>query len=258
VIQGWELSGAAEVKASQVRHRYRVLKELPAGKPVLIAALANQLHEGQLAAENEAIEKIQQVLAFATGDECLAHSLALYFGSENAVPGGACGTCTQCTTGEGIEFNPNYTYTVDPTMLRAILDACRDRDDPRMVARFAIGVASPRLTAAKLTSSPLFGKMVGTNYDLLLQMIDAECAAAGYSPAPPDVSNFSPPKRTASTSASPSKSKRGSTSSSQGRSSSGSYQKSSSYSSYYKSSYSPYSGSSRGRGRGGYRGGRRY
>ncbi|KAG8687481.1 hypothetical protein FRC09_013465, partial [Ceratobasidium sp. 395] len=75
VIQGWELSGAAEVKASQVRHRYRVLKELPAGKPVLIAALANQLHEGQLAAENEelivtqAIEKIQQVLAFATGDE---------------------------------------------------------------------------------------------------------------------------------------------------------------------------------------------
>ncbi|KAG8746701.1 hypothetical protein FRC10_004005 [Ceratobasidium sp. 414] len=53
VIQGWELSGAVEVKVSQVRHRYRVLKELPAGKPALIAALAMELHEGQLAAENE-------------------------------------------------------------------------------------------------------------------------------------------------------------------------------------------------------------
>ncbi|KAG9127162.1 hypothetical protein FRC07_000371 [Ceratobasidium sp. 392] len=256
-IQGWELSGAVEVKASQVRHRYRVLKELPAGKPALIAALANQLYEGQLAAENEAIEKIQNVLAFATGDECLAHSLALYFGSDKAVPGGACGTCTQCTTGEGIQFNPNYTQTVDSIMLRVILDACRDRDDPRMIARFAIGVASPRLTAAKLTSNPHFGKMVGTNYDLLLQMIDAECAAAGYAVAPPDVSNFSPPKRGASTSATASKSKRGSTSSSRGRSSSGSYSKSPS-SSYSKSSYSPYGSYSRGRGRGGYRGGRRY
>ncbi|QRW00362.1 DEAD/DEAH box helicase [Ceratobasidium sp. AG-Ba] len=246
VTQGWELSGAVEVKASQVRHRYRVLKELPSGKPALIAAMAAQLHEGQLAAENEAIEKLHQVLTFATGEECLAHALALYFGSDGAVPGGACGICTQCTTGEGVQFDPNYNHTVDPTMLRAILDACRDRDDPRMVARFAIGVTSPRLTAAKLTSHPLFGKMVGTNYELLLASIDAECAAAGYEPAPPDSSNFSPPKR--KTSASVSKSKRGSASSSQSRSSSGSHQ---------KSTYSPYGNYSRGRGRGGYRGGRR-
>jgi hypothetical protein len=97
-------------------------------------------------------------------------------------------------------FNPNYIPTVDQGMLREILAACPDRDDPRMIARFAIGVTSPRLTASKLTSHPLFGKMVGTNYDLLLEAIDVECAAAGYAVAPPGASNFSPPKRTASTS----------------------------------------------------------
>ncbi|KAF8610634.1 ATP-dependent DNA helicase [Ceratobasidium sp. AG-I] len=247
VIHGWELSGAVEVKASQVRHRYRVLKELPTGKPAVIAALAQQLHEGQLAAENEAIEKIQGVLAFATGEECLAYSLAQYFGSEKAVPGDSCGICTQCTTGEGVAFNPNYVATVDPSALRAVLAACLDRDDPRLIVRFAVGITSPRLTALKLSSHPLFGSMAGTNHELLLAAADAECAAAGYAPAPSGASNFSPPKkRTVSASTS----KRGKTSTSTSRSASGS-----SYSGYKKSSSSQ--GSSRG-GRGGYRGGRRY
>ncbi|ELU44519.1 ATP-dependent DNA helicase recQ [Rhizoctonia solani AG-1 IA] len=184
VIQNWELSKAIEVKASQVRHRYRVLKELPSGNPALLSAIANQLYDGQLIAENEAMEKIQGVLRFATGDECLAHSLAVYFGDEKAVPYGSCGACTQCLTGEGVEFNPNYIARVDPIALRNILDTCLDRDDPRMIARFAIGITSPRLTASKLTSHTLFGSMVGVNWGQLFTLIDAECFAAGYTPAP--------------------------------------------------------------------------
>ncbi|KAL5635970.1 hypothetical protein ACGC1H_004692 [Rhizoctonia solani] len=250
VIQNWELSGVIESKASQVRHRYRVLKELPSGKPELLGAIASQLHEGQLAAEYEAIEKIQGVLKFATGEECLAHSLAVYFGDEKAVPHASCGTCTQCLTGEGVAFNPNYIATVDPLALRNILSICLDRDDPRMVARFAIGITSPRLTTAKLSSHALFGSMAGVNWEQLYMLIDAECAAAGYTPAPDGSYNHLSQRRTSGTySGSSSKTTPTKTTSTRGRTSSGSYQ---------KKPYTPYgSGSSRGRGRGGYRGGRK-
>ncbi|CUA72415.1 hypothetical protein RSOLAG22IIIB_01083 [Rhizoctonia solani] len=250
VIQTWELSGIVECKASQVRHRYRVLKELPSGKPELLSAIANQLHEGQLAAEYEAIEKIQGVLKFATGDECLAHSLAVYFGDEKAVPHASCGTCTQCLTGEGVTFNPNYTATVDPVALRNVLSTCLDRDDPRMVARFAIGITSPRLTAAKLTSHALFGSMAGVDWEQLYMLINAECAAAGYTPAPDgSYSHLSQRRASGTYGGNSSKTTTPKATSTRGRSSSGSYQ---------KKSFTPYgSGSSRGRGRGGYRGGRK-
>ncbi|CAE6432650.1 unnamed protein product [Rhizoctonia solani] len=245
VIQSWELSKAIEVKASQVRHRYRVLKELPSGNPELLSAMANQLYEGQLTAENEAIEKIQRVLRFATGDECLAHSLAVYFGDEEAVPYRSCGMCTQCLTGQGVAFNPNYTAAVDPAALRNILGICLDRDNPRMVARFAIGITSPRLTASKLSSSAFFGSMAGVNWEQLFMLIDAECATAGYAPAP-DGSYDHLTQRRASGKQRGSSKTTSKTPSTKGRSSSGSYQ---------KKSYTPY-GSTHGgsSSRGGYRG----
>ncbi|KAJ1310219.1 hypothetical protein OPQ81_006961 [Rhizoctonia solani] len=248
VIQNWELSGAIEVKASQVRHRYRVLKELPTGNPELLAAIARQLHEGQLAAEHEAIEKIQGILRFATGDECLAHSLAVYFGDMNSVPQASCGACTQCLTGEGVMFNPNYIATVDPLALQNILSVCLDRDDPRMVARFAIGITSPRLTAAKLSCHALFGSMVGVNWEQLYMLIDAECAAAGYAPAPDGSYNHLSQRRASSTyNSSSSKETTLKKTSTIGRSSSGSHQ---------KKPYGSSGGSSRGRG--GYKGSRKY
>ncbi|KAB5594365.1 ATP-dependent DNA helicase recQ [Ceratobasidium theobromae] len=237
-IQTWEFFGAVEVKASQVRHRYNILKELPTGKPELIAAIAQQLHEGQLVAEREGIARLKKVIELATGQECLAHSLAIYFGSPDAVPGGSCTKCTQCITGEAVEFDPSYGSEVDQAALGDILEVCLDRDDPRMIARFAIGATSPRLTATRLSSHPLFGSMGGVHYDSLYDAIETICAAAGYAPAA-EGSYSRLPRRTASFSGSATKPP------TKGCTSSGSH---------HKNAYSPYTGGfSRGRGRGGYR-----
>jgi hypothetical protein len=184
----------------------------------------------------------------------LAHSLAVYFGDDKAVPYGSCGTCTQCLTGQGVEFNSNYIATVDQTALRNILGACLDRDDPRMIARFAIGITSPRLTTSKLSSHALFGTMVGVNWEQLVMLIDAECAAAGYAPAPDGSYDHLTQRRASGAQKSGNKPASSKTTSTRGGSSSGSYE---------KKSYTPYGNtyggkSSRGRGRGGYRGGRRY
>jgi hypothetical protein len=111
----------------------------------------------------------------------LASALASYFGDTDAVPGGLCGLCTFCKTGEAVTFDPQATTFPDPNKIRAILNACPERDDPRLLARMAFGITSPRLTTGKWsTSNPYFGSMVDVDFSVLVAAFDAECKKAGY------------------------------------------------------------------------------
>ncbi|KAG1899302.1 ATP-dependent DNA helicase [Suillus fuscotomentosus] len=198
-ISDWELSGWANVKASQVRARYKILNPLPMEKEE-IANIAEMMYNRMLDKEEEAIVKLRQVINFATNNECMAQCLASYFGDEAAIPTGLCGSCSFCQTGKGITFEPGITTLPDPIRIKAILNACPERDDPRLLARMAFGVTSPRLTAGKWsTSHPLFGSMVEVDFNALVEAFDKECARAGYANAEPTPTNN---KRPASQSAS--------------------------------------------------------
>jgi hypothetical protein len=114
----------------------------------------------------------------------LAQSLASYFGDTDAVPGGLCGICTYCQTAEAIVFDPQATTIPDPNKIRAILTACPERDDPRLLARMAFGITSPRLTVGKWsTSHPHFGSMGNVDFKVLVAAFDKECKKAGYTRA---------------------------------------------------------------------------
>jgi len=114
----------------------------------------------------------------------LAQGLASYFGDDAAIPTGLCGSCSFCQTGDSITFEPEAVGRPDPMKIMAILQACPERDDPRLLARMAFGITSPRLTAGKWsTSHPLFGSMVSTNFHALVEAFDKECARAGYAMA---------------------------------------------------------------------------
>ncbi|PIL31850.1 transporter [Ganoderma sinense ZZ0214-1] len=182
-VNGWELDGHITSKASQVRARFMVMKPMPKGTKD-IKALANQLYTGMVGRENEAVEKIRKVIEFATADDCMAQGLAAYFGDEDAVPGGMCGKCSFCLSGAGVEFSPIAQSIPDATRLKQILDACPERDDPRLLARMAFGITSPRLTYGKWsTAHPLFGSMVDVDFSALVAAFDVECKRAGYAKA---------------------------------------------------------------------------
>jgi hypothetical protein len=111
----------------------------------------------------------------------LASCLSVYFGEEDAVQGDFCGVCSFCKRGHGIDFKPVATAMPDPAQITAILAACPERDDPRLLARMAFGITSPRLTAGKWsTSHPLFGSMGTTDFNSLIAAFDAECKKTGY------------------------------------------------------------------------------
>ena len=179
-----------------------------------IEQLADKLYAHIKTSENEGVRKLRQVIDFATGEDCtvgiccpyvaliishalgLAQALAEYFGDADAVPGGLCGTCTFCTTGEALAFTPQAVTSADAGRLRAILNACPERDDPRLLARFAFGITSPRLTLGKWsTYHPLFGSMVDVDFDVLVEAFDKECKKAGYTRSE-QVAAAAPTKRT--------------------------------------------------------------
>lgn len=124
----------------------------------------------------------------------LTHSLASYFGDDKAVPnGGKCDHCSYCLTKNPVSFARFATPKLDPARLRQVLNACKDRDDPRLLARLAFGITSPRLTAAKLTKHDVFGTMVDCDWKLMLKEFEKVCDAEGGMPAQP----LSPVKKAA-------------------------------------------------------------
>lgn len=85
----------------------------------------------------------------------------------------------------------------DPADVKAILDACAERDDPRLLARFAFGITSPRLTALKCsTSHPLFGSMVNVDFRVLVQAFEDECKKCDYKKAETVITSSQVKKRT--------------------------------------------------------------
>ncbi|KAL4242127.1 ATP-dependent DNA helicase [Abortiporus biennis] len=179
-ISDWEFDGHASTKASQVRHRYTILKQMPLD-PAGIKKLSEEMYQRMLTREEDSVQKIRKVIEFATNDDCLPHQLATYFDDPEGVPDGMCGRCTFCTTGAGVEFKITKTSTPDSTRIKAILNACPERDDPRLLARMAFGITSPRLTAGKWsTYHTLFGSMVDCDFNALVAAFDKECKKAGY------------------------------------------------------------------------------
>lgn len=114
----------------------------------------------------------------------MAQALASYFGDEDAVPDDMCSQCSFCLTGSGVEYAPVTQSVPNPHRIKEILDACPERDDPRLLARMAFGITSPRLTYGKWsTAHPSFGSMADTDFNALVALFDVECKKAGYAKA---------------------------------------------------------------------------
>ncbi|KAJ7706258.1 ATP-dependent DNA helicase [Mycena rosella] len=216
-INRWEFDGFAQTKPSQVRSRYLLLPNKPMPKTSdEIEKVAVELYAGMRKREEDGVAKLRHVLELTTDDECLPRNLSKYFGGEDTVPDDGCGFCTFCTTGQGPTFSPHVVAKVNAKQISAILNACPERDDPRLLARMAFGITSPRLTALKCsTNHPLFGSMVNTDFNALVKAFDVECAKVDYrgTTPPPVVTK----KRTYSQTTSTRGGRGGSSSSKRGR-----------------------------------------
>jgi ATP-dependent DNA helicase RecQ len=163
--QGW-----MRVKASQLRHRYRVLH-----RPAELDALADELHRRCLALESREMERVDQVLELSQYHGCRWNALCDHFGEERLHP---CGHCSYCLDGEPPPLPEPEKVEIDDGLWQRALELRRERSDilgaPRALARFLVGLTSPRLGRARLSSHALFGSLSRVPFTEVLERVQAE------------------------------------------------------------------------------------
>jgi ATP-dependent DNA helicase RecQ len=168
-----ESNSRLQVKASGVVHCYKI-----ASQPAALAALAAAEFTRFKERERRELARISQVIAFVTADCCQAQLLMRHFGEDPGAvfprpadeagpssggPLSSCGNgCERCRSGKALAVPKLGGACVDTQLWQKLAsDAALPRDSPRLLARFAFGFTSPRITALKLKGHPLFGCLTG-------------------------------------------------------------------------------------------------
>lgn len=161
--------GVIELKVSGVLNIYKVLKQLPS-TPSEVDTIASELFHLMEAREKEAVERTDQVLSLVTDQKCFALALAQHFGDSLPNNQKECGHCTWCITHVAVKkqeppekpFNKmalaEVFHEVDMAFKKHLPDI-QMQDDPRLLARIAFGISSPRVSALKLSKAAVFGSM---------------------------------------------------------------------------------------------------
>ncbi|KAK6007705.1 hypothetical protein QM012_004519 [Aureobasidium pullulans] len=239
-LDSWNATGVIMLKASGVMNRYRVLSPLPTAEAD-IQTLADDLYADMAQREKDALGRIDQMVSLITGKSCLALGLAQHFGMDLPDRRQSCGHCTYCAWGEAATLAPKPIPPVNAEGVKRVLAAC-PHDDPRLLARVAFGIKSPRITQLKLDKSSVFESLKDHEFSTLLKEFEAACRTAAHGPldvAPTPVKTKSSSRTTWSAGRSSSISSRGGNSS-YGRGGSNGYKRggsSSSGSSYSRGGY---------------------
>ena len=154
--QGW-----LELRASDLRHRYRVVS-----RPNSLAALAATMDARAVGRELAEVERLAQVLDLATSSGCLAARLSKHFGE--SLPDRRCGRCNDCL-GEarfasGVQRTPAWELPELPAEIAR---------EPRVAARFLCGVSSPVLSKGKWTRSSGFGSLSQVPFQEVLNRLQS-------------------------------------------------------------------------------------
>jgi hypothetical protein len=157
-----------ELKPSSVLNVYKIVKTLP-NETKQIEKLVREIYLTMQNREKEALSRTDQMLNLITSSSCFSRSLAHHFGDD--LPDGKreCGHCTWCMTHEPIVQHSPSPAEFDWGVFHHILDVVKVRDDPRLLARIAFGISSPRVTALKLGKHPIFGSMATYEFKVSLR-----------------------------------------------------------------------------------------
>ena len=146
-----EEKGDLELQVAGVRQGYRVVRV-----PDDLDAVWRELRRRFATRESSDIARVAAVVDLASGEGCLVRRLLAYFGEEH---GRDCGHCGPCAGDPPALLERAQAAVTLPRAEVSALHGAHPRalGGPRQMARFYCGIASPALSAAKLTRHARFG-----------------------------------------------------------------------------------------------------
>jgi ATP-dependent DNA helicase RecQ len=163
-----EEQGDLVLQVAGVRQGYR-LKKPDVDREALAKKLVTRFAER----EQRDVERLAQVLAYATHPGCLTRYLLRYFGEDLPAD---CGHCARCA-GEAPEPIPSSTPRRvgerEATLVRSLRAERQDAlATPRQMARFLCGLNSPQATRAKLGRHQSFGALADAPFRDVLAFVE--------------------------------------------------------------------------------------
>nr|MCS5539222.1 RecQ family zinc-binding domain-containing protein [Roseibacillus sp.] len=147
------------LKPGGIRHGYRRLR-----RPSDLAALTGRLQQLFLRREEQDLQRLQQVLAYAEEETCLSRHLLGHFGEDLPEPCGHCSPCLLHPPDAVVPGTPSPDLT--PGHVAAIQTLLEERHgplrSPRQLARFLCGLTSPA-TSRTWVVLPTTGKRARLN-----------------------------------------------------------------------------------------------
>lgn len=166
------------VTPHKLRSQFEVTKT-----PSSLEEVVDMLYKAAKRKEAKDVSRIQDVIDFLSADSCQTKLMSKRFGDDvGSMPD--CGHCAVCHAGG------QQVATIEDEQVKRIgrtLDVRRwaliqaqselPRDNPILLARFAAGISSPRISQL-YKKLPGFGTMSDHSYETLLEAAEAECATA--------------------------------------------------------------------------------
>ena len=154
---------------TKLRARFQLAAEVPS--PARRAEVAAELHAALAAREAAEVARLGDVFDVLAGNQgCLPAALRRRNGDADLEDGWTCGACSACTAGpqELPRTAADTSSAARTRFAEAVASAGVPLDDVRLVARFGVGIASPRILGLKLTRAPGYGMLAGYDWEVVL------------------------------------------------------------------------------------------
>jgi ATP-dependent DNA helicase RecQ len=167
-----ELAGDLEVQAKGVRQGFRLRADQPD-----VERLRDAMTARFEVRERRDVERVRQVMEFATGSECLTRRLVAHFGQAMESDCGHCGRCLGAIPDRIEVIPPRRIEEEDREILSALrAERLKPLASPRQEARFLCGLTSPAASRARLGRHPLFGALADLPFERVLALVEARSA----------------------------------------------------------------------------------
>jgi hypothetical protein len=156
-LQEWDNRGIIILKTSGLSHIYRVESKLPSTEKERQDVL-DEVYEEMENRELQDLERADQVMKLVTQASCISRGLSEYFG-DTTIGFDECKHCTWCLTHQQVVGHPPAPIPPSVLGIPKVITACGIMDDPRLLAKVAFGIRSPRITTLKLADKAVFGEL---------------------------------------------------------------------------------------------------
>lgn len=163
-LQDLNENGHIDLKPAGVMNVYKILSKMPKTAPE-VEELVDSLYATFQKREQYAMNRTDEMLELITAESCFSKTLTQHFGDDLEEGKDECGHCTWCMTHKAVVQQPPPPVPFNWTAWNALLEVVEDRDDPRLLAKIAFGISSPRISfGLKLSKNDVFGSMADHNF----------------------------------------------------------------------------------------------